>query len=460
MGLTDGMQPKRRIRWELAVALSAAASLLAGCGSTAASSGGSGGGGRGGRGGGGGPVPVVVGRVVQKDVPVDLASIGNVEAFSTISVRAQITGTLQDVRFREGDFVKAGQLLFTIDPRPYKAALDQAEANLARDKALLVQAQAQLEKDVASEQYNAAEAQRLASLHERGLIPRDQTEQGRAAASASAALVNADKAAIDGAKATEVAQEAAVESARLQLAYCQILSPIDGHTGNLSVKTGNLVTANATELITITQVTPVYVTFSVPAVHLDEIKTHAGNGSLAVSATPQTSGAVTATGKLTFIDNTVDPSTDTIKLKATFPNTNRALWPGQFARVSVRVSTLSNATVAPSEAVQTGQDGQFVFLVKNDQTVEQRPITTGQTADQDVVITSGLRPGDQVVTQGQLRLEPGSRITRADPRTGEASVGGGRGGRGGKGGGGRRGGGGTGDTAAPSGQSSDGRRGR
>jgi len=454
MGLTYRM----RKRWTAGAAACTLAVVMAGCGSTAASTGGAGGG-RGGRGGGSGPVPVVVGRVVQKDVPVDLASIGNVEAFSTISIRSQITGTLQDVRFHEGDFVKAGQLLFTIDPRAYKAALDQAAANLTRDKAMLVQAEAQLEKDVASEQYNAAESQRLASLHERGLVPRDQNEQGKASAAASTALVNADKAAIEGAKATLVAQEAAVESARLQLGYTEIRSPIDGHSGNLMVKAGNLVTANATELITITQVTPVYVTFSLPAVHLDEIKTHASDGSLAVNATPQTAGGQPATGKLTFIDNSVDPSTDTIKLKATFSNADRSLWPGQFARVSLRVATLSNATVAPSEAVQTGQDGQFVFLVKNDQTVEQRPVKVGQTVDQDVVITAGLKPGDQIVTEGQLRLEPGSRITRADPRTGEASPNGGRGGRGGRGGG-RRGGGGGGDSGAPSGQSPDGRSGR
>jgi multidrug efflux system membrane fusion protein len=220
------------------------------------------------------------------------------------------------------------------------------------------------------------------------------------------------------------------------------------------IKSGNLVSANQTELITITQVAPIYVTFSLPAVHLDEIKKQQAAGSLAVTATPQTTGGQTASGKLSFIDNSVDPSTDTIKMKATFANTDRALWPGQFARVSVRVSMLAGATVAPSEAVQTGQDGQFVFLVKQDQTVEQRPIKTGQTVDQDVVITAGLRPGDQVVTEGQLRLEPGSRITRADPRTGEAAPGGGRGGRGGRGGG-RRGG----DSGAPSGQSSDGKRG-
>ncbi len=421
----------------LGVALSIAAT--AGCGSSSAAAsgpGGGGGGGKGGRGGGGGgaPVPVVVGRATQKDVPVDVAAIGNVEAFATISVRAQITGTLNAVRFGEGEFVKAGALLFTIDPRPYEAALHQAEANLARDRAMLTQAEAQLAKDIANAQYSSSEADRLTSLNERGLIPKDQTEQGKASAVANVAIVNADKAAIEGAKAQLIAQEAAVESARLQLGYTQITSPIDGRTGNMMVKAGNLVTANQTELITITQMTPVYVTFSLPAVHLDEVRHHGEGEPLSVTATPQTAGAQSAAGKLTFVDNVVDPTTDTIKLKATFPNQDRALWPGQFARVSLRVATIEHATVVPSEAVQIGQDGQFVFLVKSDQTVEQRPIQAGETVGEDVVIKGGLQPGDAVVTEGQLRLEPGTRITRADPKTGEAAPGGGgRGGRGGKG---------------------------
>lgn len=418
------------------IVLSVLVAASAGCGSTSAA--GANAGGRGGRGGGGAgaPVPVVVGRVVQKDVPVDLTAIGNVEAFSTISVRSQVTGTLTAVRFKEGDDVKAGDVLFTIDPRPYQAALEQAQANFTRDKALLAQADAQLARDIATEQYNTASAQRLASLNERGLIPRDQTEQGTAAAAASTALVNADKAAVEGARAQLTAQQAAVDSARLQLDYTTIKSPINGRTGNLTAKPGNLVTANATELITITQITPVYVTFSLPAVHLDEVKHHQTDGAIDVTATPQATGGQTARGTLTFVDNAVDPTTDTIKMKATFPNADRSLWPGQFARVTLRVTTLPNATVVPAEAVQTGQDGQFVFLVKKDSTVEQRPITTGETVDQDVVVNAGLKPGDSVVTQGQLRLEPGSRIQRADPRTGEASPNGGRGrGRGGRQGG-------------------------
>lgn len=403
----------------------------AACGSTSAAT--ANGGGRGGRGGAGGPVPVVVGRASQRDVPVELTSIGNVEAFSTISVRSQVTGTLTAVRFKEGDDVKEGDVLFTIDPRPYKAALDEAAATSTKDQAMLDQANAQLARDIATDQYNTTEAQRLTSLNERGLLPRDQTEQGKATASASTALVNADKAAVEGARATLIAQQAAVDSAKLQLEFTTIKSPINGRTGNLTVKAGNLVTADTTELITITQITPVYVTFSLPAVHLDEVKHHQADGAIEVSATPQTTGGQTATGKLTFVDNAVDPSTDTIKMKATFPNTDRSLWPGQFARVNIRVATLPQATVVPSEAVQNGQDGQFVFLVKRDSTVEQRPVTTGQSVDDDIVVTNGLKPGDVVVTEGQLRLEPGSLIQRADPKTGEVGPNSGRSGRGGRG---------------------------
>ena len=405
------------------------------------------GGGRGGRGGAGGAlVPVVMGKVTQKDVPVDISSIGNVEAFSTISIRSQVTGVLTDVKFAEGDYVKKGSVLFRIDARPYQAALDQATATLARDVALESQAEAQLTRDIASADYTRAQAQRNQELVHRGIISKDQADQTSAAAQAADALVNADRANIASAKATLVSQQAAVDSSKLQLDYCSILSPIDGRTGNLVIKAGNLVSANSTELVTITQLDPIYVTFSLPAINLPDLKAHMTQGQLAVTANPQTSGAQPVTGALTFVDNSVDPATDTIRLKATFANADHALWPGQFSKITVRLTTLSNATVVPTEAVQTGQDGQFVFVVKPDQTVEQRPIAVGQAVDQDTVITKGLTPGETVVTEGQLRLEAGTRVTRADPATGEASpnAGGGRGrGRGGQGGGQGRGGNGT-----------------
>jgi multidrug efflux system membrane fusion protein len=406
-----------------------------------------GGGGRGGRGGrgrgdGGGAVPVVTATVAQRDVPVDIAAIGNVEAYSTISIRSQVTAQLLDVRFREGDIVRKGEVLFSLDPRTLEAQLAQAEANLKRDQALLSQAEAQLGRDAANAEFSQLTAERQAMLNQRGIISKDQVDQTRAQADATAATVKADRASIESARAQLVAQQAAVDSAKVALGYTVIRSPLDGRTGNLSIKAGNLVTANATELVTIAQIQPAYVTFAVPAVHLSTIKAHqAGGQSLSVTAVPQDGDTQSASGRLSFVDNTVDASTDTIKLKATFDNSDRRLWPGQFARVSLRLATLSQATVVPSEAIQTGQDSQYVFVVKPDSTVEQRPVVTGQRVNEDVVVDKGLKPGETIVTEGQLRLEPGTMVTTG--REGDQGGGGrarGRGGRGAQGAGqGRRG---------------------
>jgi membrane fusion protein, multidrug efflux system len=403
---------------------------------TSAAGPGGGGGGRGGRGRGGdsGPAPVVTAKATEKDVPVDLAAIGNVEAYASISIRSQVTGLLQDIAFREGDGVKKGDLLFTLDRRPFEAALAQADANLTRDKALLAQAEAQLARDASNAEYMQLAAERQAQLVQRGIISRDQSEQARSQADATSAVVKADRASIESARAQLVAQEAAVDAARVNLGYTSIKSPIDGRTGNLSVKVGSLVTANNTELITVARVQPVYVTFSVPATHLPTIKRHLTSDPLPVIAVPQDADATPATGKLTFVDNAVDMTTDTIKLKATFENADRRLWPGQFARVTLRLATLSHALVVPSQAVQTGQDGQYVFVVKPDSTVEQRTITPGQRVADDVVVQKGLQVGETVVTEGQLRLEPGSRVTTdLSPRGGGGGGGRGRGGRGGRG---------------------------
>jgi multidrug efflux system membrane fusion protein len=384
----------------------------------------------------------VLGKVAQRDVPIDLSAIGNVEAFSTISVRSQVTGTLNEVRFTEGADVKADAIIFTIDPRPYKAALQQADANMVRDVALLAQAVAQLNRDQASADYAKVTADRQMALLKNGLVAKDAADQAMSAANASIAAVNADVAAVDSAKAEIVAQQAMVDSAKVNLDYTVIRSPIDGRTGNLAAKAGNLISANTQELTTITQIAPVYVTFSMPALHLQDIKRHMTLGDLSVVATPQDAAGQPVSGKLSFIDNAVDAATDTIRLKATFTNTDRALWPGQFARVSLRLAMLPNATVVPSQAVQTGQDGQFVFVMKSDSTVEQRTVTTGESTAEDTVITKGLQPGETIVLEGQLRLEPGTKVTRADPKTGEASPNSGRGGRGGRG-----------ASQAPSGQS-------
>jgi multidrug efflux system membrane fusion protein len=427
--------PPAIVRLCLAGSLLAAVSLAApACnGTSAAGANGSGRGGRGGR-GGGGDAPVVTAKVTQKDVPVDIAAIGNVEAYATISIRSQVTGQLEQIQFHEGDFVKTGQLLFTIDRRPFEAALSQAQATLARDKALLAQAEAQLKRDAANAEYQQITAERQAELNQRGIISKDAAEQVRSQADATHALVEADKAAVESARAELVSQDAAVANASVQLGYCVIRSPIDGRTGNLSVKVGSLVTANQLELITVARVDPIFVTFAVPAVHLSTIKQHmTGNDKLTVSATAQDTNAEPVTGVLSFVDNAVDTTTDTIKLKAQFENAEHKLWPGQFARVSLRLAMLPHAIVVPTQAVQTGQDGQYVFVVKADSTVEQRPVVTAQRVDQDVVVDKGLTPGEVVVTEGHLRLEPGSKVTTDL----NAQPGRGRGGRGGRGQGGQ-----------------------
>ena len=417
-------------------AAGATALASAACGSNTSAAGPGGGGGRGrGRGGDGGAAPVVTSKVTAKDVPVDLAAIGNVEAFASISLRSQVTGVVEELSFHEGDMVKQGQVLVNLDRRPFEAALQMAEANLVRDRALLAQSEAQLARDAANAEYMQLSAERQQQLNTRGIISKDVAEQMRSQADATAALVKADRASIDSAKAQLVAQQGAVDAAKVSLDYTTIKSPIDGQTGSLSVKVGSLVTANQTEMTTIARVQPVLVTFTVPAIHLGTIKSHmTGGNKLPVTATPQDAAAQPSVGTLSFVDNAVDMTTDTIKLKATFDNPDRRLWPGQFARVSLRLTTLDNATVVPSQAVQTGQDGQYVFVVKDDQTVEQRSVTVGQRVEDDTVVQKGLKPGETVVTEGQLRLEAGSRVT-TDLTGRGGGAGRGRGSRGGNRGG-------------------------
>lgn len=378
---------------------------------------------------------MTVATVQQRDVPVEVAAIGNVEAFETVSVRSQVTGMVTQVMFREGDFVRKGDQLFSIDPRPYQALLEQARANLTRDEALLAQSQAQLARDQAQSDYLQQTMQRNAELAERGILSKDMLQQSQAQAAANLAAVKADQAAVESARAQLGAQQAAVDTAAVQLTYTVIRSPINGRTGNLTMKPGNLATANTTELTTIAQVEPVYVTFAVPATRLAAIRSHDTKDPLTVSALPQDENNAAASGSLVFVDNAVDTTTDTIKLKARFENTDHRLWPGEFARVTLELATLPAATVVSSEAVQTGQDGPFVFVVKPDSTVEQRAVTIAQRVNDDVVIGQGLKPGETIVTEGQLRLEPGSRVQPPGAGGGERGGSRGGGGRGGRRGG-------------------------
>ncbi len=426
--------------------------------SAAGGGGGARGSGRGGRGaGGGGPVPVVTTHAVTKAVPVTIPAVGTAEPLATVQIRAQVTGQLSKIHFTEGQEVQKGAPLFTLDARPFEAALQQAQAVLARDTAQTKNAQSQ--------------RVRYEDLFKRGLIPRDQYETQMATAAALESTLEAD--------------QAAIENAKLNLQYTRIVAPISGRTGSLNVHEGDLVRANdTTPLVIINQVAPIYVTFSVPGRYLPDIRRYHAQQGLKIEARIQAPGtpgapqvappnagatsidptdggtkaeaptpsptAATATieaGTVTFIDNTVDPTTGTIKMKGTFNNADHALWPGLFVQVTLILRTDPNAIVVPSVAVQSTQAGQFVFVITPDRTAEVRNVTVERQQGDESVITQGLRPGEEVVTDGQLRLTSGSHVTTGTRGNGAGggnrSGEGGRrngGGEGGSGGGGRRGG--------------------
>lgn len=377
-------------------------------------------GGKGGKKKGDMAAPVTVARAVQRDVPVEVQVIGNVEAYSTIAVRSQVGGELTKVSFKEGDYIRAGDLLFSIDRRQLEAQLSQAEANYAKAKASLGQSQANLGRDTAQQQYLQSQAERFGRLVKEGVLSKDQGEQAFSSAAAMQETINADQAAIESAKADIAATKAAVENLRVQLTYTEIRSPINGRTGNLMVKQGNLVAANSVDLVTINQIQPIYVTFAVPEQQLRAVKTYMAQGKLLVTATPQDDPSGKETGFLTFVDNTVDQATGTIKLKGTFQNEDRKLWPGQFVRVVLRLTTQPNAIVVPNQAVQSGQDGSYVYVVKQNSTVEVRAVTAGARVEEDLVIENGLQAGETVVTEGQLRLSPGARVRVRQDRPGGA----------------------------------------
>lgn len=371
-------------------------------------------------------VAVTVADVVARDVPVQIRAIGNVQPLATVSVLSMISGEVLKVHFSEGQEVPPGAMLFTIDPRQLQAALLQAQATLAQHQALVTQAEANLARDTAQLENARVEEQRYRKLVEGGFVAREQYDQIRTRELTLAATIDADRAAVETAKALVRADEAAVENVRVQLGYTEIRAPIGGRTGNLLLNQGNVVKANdvGNPLVVINRIHPIYVAFSVPEAQLAEIKRYRAAGDLPVEA--QVAGALggAVRGKLTFVNNTVDPTTGTIQLKATFENSENALWPGQFVNIVLTLTRQTGALVVPSQAVQSGQKGQYVFVVKADQTVEARPVVPGATDGSDVVITSGLQAGERVVTDGQLRLVPGARVdVKPPPSSGPAPAG-------------------------------------
>lgn len=377
--------------------------------------GGGGGGGKGGKGGpgAGGPVSVLVAKAVTRDVPVTAEVIGNVEASSMVTLRPLISGQVMQAHFTEGQFVNKGQLLLTIDSRALEAQLKQLEAQILRDKASLQQATAALARDKAQQQNAQSQLERAEQLWKQGILSKEQHDQFSTTLASLSATLQADQAAIESAKAAIAASTASAENQKVQISYTKIYAPISGRTGTLIAKPGNVVQANQTELATINQTSPVYVTFALPEANLAVLR-QSGNKKLSVTATPGEGGAKES-GQLAFYENTVDPTTGTIKLKASFPNKSGTLWPGQFVRVTLQLGERPNATLVPNQAVQSGQEGTFVYIVKEDQRVEVRPVATAQRVGEDTVIEKGLQPGETVVTEGTLRLVPGARIQVREP---------------------------------------------
>jgi membrane fusion protein, multidrug efflux system len=327
-------------------------------------------------------VPVVVGNVERTSIPVELRAIGTGQAFKTVSVESQVAGIVKEVHYKQGEFVRQGELLVTIDESPFLAALQRAEAALARDKA-----QAQL---------NQAETQRYEELHREGVVSKELSDQYLATSTAAEATVRAD--------------EAAVQTAKIELSYCSIYAPIGGVTGAQLIYPGATVKANDLPiLVVINQVSPIYVNFAVPQQYLEAIKGFMARSRLGVQATP-TGAAAPESGYLTFVNNTVDSNTGTIELMASFPNTDQRLWPGQFSNILLRLNEQQNVLVVPAQAVQTGQQGDYVFVTKPDMTVDVRQVKVGQTVNNQTEVLEGLFAGETVVTDGQVRLVPGTKI--------------------------------------------------
>lgn len=371
----EGRLSYQRYAWRaLAVAMAMLATL-----SVVACHGGDTGAGFGGR----GPVPVLVAKAVRRTVAQRLHAIGRVEAYSTVEIKAQINGQVMHVHFKEGQDVRKGDLLFTVDPRPFEAALNQSIADLNRDKAQKIQL--------------ANDYGRYATLLKEGVGSRQQYDEAKSKYEAIDATVAAD--------------EANVETARLNLEYTRITSPIDGRTGNLILHEGNLVKANAdTAMVVINQIRPVYVDFALPEQDLASVRASMASHPLDVEVVTPGDKKTKVGGKLSFVDNTVDANTGTIQLKGLFDNQDQKLWPGQFVDTYLTLSERPNAVLVPSQAVQTGQEGSYVFVVDKKMKAAIRKVAVGDTIEGDTVIESGLRGGETVVTDGQLRLMPGGTV--------------------------------------------------
>ena len=385
-------------------------------------------------------VPVTIDTAVSKTVPVQIRAVGNVQPYASVTLKSQLDAEVAQIHFSEGQAVKKGDPLFTLDQRPWEAALRQAEANLGRDAAQLQQAEAAVAQTMAAEKQAEAnlardtaqlenaltQARRYKGLSDEGAISKELYDSVRTTATALEATIEADKAAIanthasiraaqatvENTKAVIKADQATVENARVQLGYTIIRAPMDARTGNLLVRVGSAVKArdDTAQMLVLNQIQPIYVSFSVPEQYLQDVKKFLAAGTLRVQASPRGQDDSPTSGELSFVNNTVDPGTGMIQLKATFPNRDSALWPGQFVNVMLMLTVQLDRVVIPSQAIQTDQQGQYVYVMRSDSTVESRPVTVGLRLGGETVIEKGVSPGDKVVTDGHLRLVSGTRV--------------------------------------------------
>ena len=342
-------------------------------------------GGAGGRGGESAPVPVTVGQVTQSDVPLFLSGLGNVQGFNTVTIRSRVDGQLEKLSFSEGQEVKEGDVLAQIDPRPFQAALDQAKALRMQNEAMLLNAKLDLERDVALFQGKAGTAQKA----------------------------DTQKALVNQLEATLRANDAAIDAANTQLNYATIRSPISGRTGIRLMDIGNVVRAAdpaGTGIVVVTQMKPITVLFTLSEQHLPLIQQEAKSAKLPVFALDRGNSTRIATGELSVIDNQIDSTTGTIRLKATFANEDLKLWPGQFINVRLQVSVRKNALTVPASVVQRGPNGTYAYVVTSGQTAEMRPLTVERIEEGTAIIASGLQPGEKVITDGHYRVQPGGKL--------------------------------------------------
>jgi multidrug efflux system membrane fusion protein len=372
------------------------------------------------------PAPVSVSEAVAEDVPTYLDAIGKTVAREVVSIQPQVSGRITKIHFTDGADVKQGALLFTIDTRPFEAALRQAQANVSRDQALKKQAEANLAKEIAQAKWGDVQVKRYRTLVEQGVVPREQYEQFRADQDSLNANVGSARAAVNSAEEAIKVDQAAVESAKVQLSYCSIRSPIDGRAGQRLVDVGNVVNpgggnggngGSSNALLVIERLDPIYADFTISQNSLVDVQQQMRAGRLRAEVRLPETGGEAVVGQLTFLNNAVETNTGTVNLRATIPNAGHNFWPGRFVNIRLVLNTIHQAVLVPASAPQMSAKGSFVYVVKQDSTAEQRPITLGQRQGELVVIESGVAAGERVVTAGQLGVTPGGKVLVQQPAT-------------------------------------------